>query len=339
MPCVRVVHTLKRGELHYMSVIKHISFSPDGKYFLALCDDGMTYMSIKEDSKNGVPIVEELYHYHSDTDLSSASAFSVNGEHLAICDYNATILIFETATFTIIKQIKCPIISTFKNSQSSQVFYSTNGKYLIHGASYEDVQIYDAMTFELLHTLPMAKYRLQYISLATCADKLVVAGYSIYVRIYDINTLALLHTIYKPCRTPIPKIAFSPDGKYFTDKTPYDRYVKIYDAITFQEVALIQAIDMYKLLFSRNGKYFGMIMDSGDIKLYDVKTFEMLHCFKSSLYAYCSFTFSMDEHWLVVGHGHEFSPGAIQFFNLTTFKMEFEFLTSRKRRRWHNKLE
>ncbi len=305
-------------------MIRSIDSSHDGKYFAIIVGDNMIYImdaNTKTTFHSGsIHILESRYEY------LHCAKFSMDDTYLAFASSHGNIYVYKTSTFMLEKKIAS--FTPDYPGRMSHLEFSQNGKYFIHGMHdtlNTNMQIYDASTFELLHTLPTKSMLVSGVSLSADSRRLAISGKYDGAKIYDMNTFELIHTIENMNDDVLHGVSFSRDRKYLV--LGYDSIVKVIDVHTFQEIALCEKSRVCESLFSSNGKYLALLSPSfsDDVSIYDAKTFQELyiHDGKHSNISW-AFEFSMDGQWLIIG---DFS-GYVQFLNLTTFKIDFRMKMS-----------
>ncbi len=288
-----------------MEMTRDITFSHNGKYFVIISE----YCKIHVFDANTKTKLD--YFCVDDMIGTCIVKFSIDDKHLIICDLCGNLFIYETSTFALTQRI----IKYGDELAKSYVEFSPDGKFFIHGRIDTNVQIYDANTFQLLHKLSTKKTCLRGISFSGDSRQMAIGGEYGGTKIYDMKSFALLHTIHENFGM-IYNVCFSGNGKYLAQVG--FRAVKIFDAQTFQEIAVLGGLNSVKALFSRNGKHMAILSSENLVYIYDVKTFQNIYTSKKTYALAKCFQFSMDGQWLFIG---DFS-NYIHLLNLTTFKME-----------------
>ena len=181
----------------------HLALSPDGTT-LAVCHEYNMRVRLYNVA-TGAPLGPYLVTHESPGEIYDIS-FSPDGSTLAVCSLNSKLEFYDVAAGTLRHEIVRD-----KLYVGTSLAFSPDGT-MVAACTWRDFRLYDATTFEVLHTLDLARG-------ATCRgvmfshdSKTVIVGHSDDKTVfYDAATLEVLREI--PRTGCVISNALSPDGK------------------------------------------------------------------------------------------------------------------------------
>jgi WD40 repeat protein len=232
--------------------IRHVSFSPDGKSFLAVGhNSGYLDQKIK---LFDIKTCSELIKLENCQEYCSCAVFCPDGKHILAADTvrGGMIMIWDTVTGKQVTKFRDP-----GRCVLDQINFSFDGKRFIIGNVIRD-SITGQQLLALQEKCPMCA--------AFSPDgKKVVTGYGDgQIRVWDSNT-GLMIKGFSGHQDRIYSVAFSPDGKYFaTSGGIKDPVVRVWDAINYTEIITLTGHTDYVFSVDISPNGHKLVSGSGD---------------------------------------------------------------------------
>ena len=266
-----------------MKEISSVDYSRDGKSLVVLGSDNTIILWNTHTGEKTQTINNELELYDV--------RFSPDGTTFACDADNGTMLLFETATGTLLHQFKMPGVSNYV----SDFKYSPDSKTLaVYDGS--DIFFWDLNSFEIHSTIT------DYSDVVGGAifgphDKILVSVDDI-VRIWDIEENKLQRKI--EAQGNARAIALSSDGKNLAIGTSDDT-ILLWDAINWKHSMTLEGHTntVFLVVFSPNGKVVASASYENTIKIWDVQTGDLQYTFKADISDSRKLLFSPDGRYLM----------------------------------------
>ena len=273
--------------------------------------------------------------------------FSPDGKHLAV-GTTIGVWLYDVDTHSVIKlkptqprQVENKDFRSENNTETwnpdevyivNQLAFSSDNRILASSESSNGIiQLWDVDTGQPLHTLPLTMKRDSVSAIAFSDDNKTLIAPNNFGEIihWDISTGQLKNHIdnYRPDLTIIEEnnksgnhagdiVAFSKDSKTFVSGDPKEGQMRLWDAITGQQLGIFKAKTRFKgiskkepeplkgvnvLAFSPNGKNIACGHDDNTIRLYDIVTKTEIAVFKGHVERINTIVYSPDSSKLVSG--------------------------------------
>ncbi len=196
-----------------------ISFSPDGKYFVA----GYSPKNSRQR--------EDIYLYETETNSVAKIISTPDG---CFCP---------------------PVFSPDGNYLAYCVTYIEKNGYRSLGDGLEFIDVSSGRMVKMIHDNPFRNNSINSIKYSPDGKYILTGGQDMLLRIYEVSTGKLIR-VFAGHTSIIKSVAFSPDGKYILSGSS-DKTVRLWDVQAKGNIAVIDIeTSLYDVAFSPDGRYF-----------------------------------------------------------------------------------
>lgn len=276
-----------------------VTVAPDGKHVASCGSDGT--ILLWNVAGNPAPSIFKL------GSEEKVLAFSPTLDRIAAASDDRTIRVWNAMTGELIGTSQPrkdqPTENEAYGRMLSEMVFDSSGEQIAIGSYGGTVEIWDTTTCRLLHTLPAHDGQVADITFSRDDKRIATGGHDGLVAVFDTSDGRLLHSL-RGHTEEVTVVEFSPDGTRIASGS-WDGIVKIWDAGTGQELHTLMrrhASWISTIVFSRGGLRF--ITLSGEheldwatdktIRLWDVKSGDLVHELKGHTTSVCSATFNSD---------------------------------------------
>ena len=212
--------------------------------------------------------------------------FSPNGKYLSSSGNDATIKIWDVATFKEITTLK-----GHTNSVCGLAF-SPDSKYLASASTDQTIKVWDITTLKEIATLKGHSDVVLGVAFSPDGKYLSSASQDNTIKLWDIATLKEITTL-RGHTLVVWSLAFSPDGKYLASASG-DETIKLWDVANLKEITTLKGhtARVLGVTFSPDGKYLASASGDKTIKLWDVANLKEITTLKGHTWTVLSVSFS-----------------------------------------------
>ncbi len=232
------------------------------------------------------------------------------------------------------------IFDTFVSGQTSLcIAFSMDGKYFAIGHASGDIQIWDATSCKKLYRFKVSSSTVSSLSFSINSKYLVSGSYDGNTYVWDTITFEKLMTLNEDysndswVRDDVEDVFFSLNGKYLAvriDGVDQQTYLRIRDAITFQEICVLHQKYNDEFAFSPNSKVLltsGFSVNGEDlIHEYDLFTLQKVNDSRSNYLRNFYYRFRLQ--FAFSGDGRYFATtnnSLVIVHNASTYETVFSF--------------
>jgi WD40 repeat protein len=245
------------------------AFSPDGKLLATGARGGSVLVSKIESAGKGKPI--EKLNLKQNNALSSV-CFSPDGRTLAAGDEVGQVKLWNPLTGDLVRAIDAHStpVHALAFSSDGQTLVSAAGDSQSQGNG--EVKFWDVASGKLKGELEKHPRAVWSIAFAPKSSWLATACGDGGIRIYDVNSRKLLHTIRN--MSGIRTVAFSPDGALLAagHMANNDPKIRLWETDTWRERATLSGHSgsVYSVRFAPDGKTLASASRDGSVKIWNV---------------------------------------------------------------------
>ena len=253
----------------------------------------------------------------------SSVSFSPDGTLLASGSYDATVKLWDVATYT--------NIATLRHTGSVEsVAFSPDGTLLASGSYDATVKLWDVATYTNIATLEGHTSSVESVAFSPDGKTLASGGgrgFDGEVKLWDVATYTNIATL-EGHTSSVESVAFSPDGKTLASGGGlFDKTVKLWDVATGTNIATLEGhtSSVESVAFSPDGKTLasGGGLSDKTVKLWDVATGTNIATLEGHTSSVESVAFSPDGKTLASGTGAvtvngKFVEGTVTLWDVAT---------------------
>jgi WD40 repeat protein len=216
---------------------------------------------------------------------TSSAAFSPDGQHFIIGDYDGTATLWGVETGAQVRQFRADYKSVYS------VAWSSDGTYYLTGGEDGRARLWNASTGGLVRTLTGHVERITSVAFAPSGDYVLTGSLDKTARIWNVSTGTEVRKFVSRLG-PISSVAYSPDGRYIlTGSWPVSAEISEYEEseATLWDVRTGGRLHVYPDVGSIMSVSFSPLDDkkiliasfAGTAKLWETDTVILQHSFTS----------------------------------------------------------
>ena len=247
-------------------VVFDAAFSPDGKRIATCGFDGTVRIW---DSNSGEELLVLPIEKETPVKLAPHGvAFTPNGKFVAVASNGVAAKMWDATTGKL-------VLSNNPGSPQSllDITFNSDGKLAATADFDKKAEVWDTITGRVLYTLSGHSDVINGVAFSPDGTRLATASWDHTVRVWDIAEAK--ESLYIPIPLRWSRyLSYSPDGTRIVTDYPAENTVKIWNAISGNELAVLSAptAQIVAAVYSPNGKTIAAVYDDKSIVIWDAKT-------------------------------------------------------------------